>query len=343
MTPKIPRPATVARAKLDRRGFLLAGGAGLVGAGAGFVLPCPAQALDYPTRTVEVIMAFPPGGSSDGSTRIITDSLSQMLNNRFVILHKPGAAGNIGTAFAARATPDGYTLAHGYLGNIGINPGLYGARLPYDPVKDFVAVASVCSLPMFLVVHPSVPVSSVPELVAYAKAKPGELTFASSGNGSSNQLVAEMFKTLAGIDMRHIPFSGSGTSNIALLGGHVNICFDAGHVVQHIKAGKLRGLAVTSGKRLAELPELPTMAEFYPGFEATSWHGLFAPTGTPKPIVELLNARVNEILARPETAQRLGLLFMYPMPMSSEAYGQFIRAEIAKWTAVIKAANVTIE
>ena len=288
-------------------------------------------------------MAFPPGGSSDGSTRIITDSLSQMMNNRFVILHKPGAAGNIGTSFAARATPDGYTLAHGYLGNIGINPGLYGDKLPYDPVKDLVAVASICSLPMFLVVHPSVPVNTVPELVAYAKAKPGELTFASSGNGSSNQLYAELFKTKAGIDMRHIPFSGSGTSNIALLGGHVNLCFDAGHVVQHMKVGKLRCLAITAAKRLPELPDIPTMSEFYPGLDAVSWHGLFAPAGTPKPIVELLNAKVNEILARPETAERLGKLFMYPFPMTSDAYSKFIREEIARWTEVIKISNTKIE
>ena len=322
-----------------RRKFLCSA-ASLTGIAAA---PLSVRADTYPSRVVEVIIPFAPGGSSDLSVRPVTDALSEALNGRFVVMNKPGAAGIVGTMQGVRAAPDGYTLVHGYVGNIGINPGLYGPKLTYDPLKDLAVVASLTSLPLFLVVHPSVPAKTIPELVAYAKAHPGELTFGSSGIGGSNHLVGEKFKEVAGIDLRHIPYTGSGKSSIELLGGQISMSFDAGFMVQHIKSGKLRGLAVTSSERIPELPDLPTMSEYYPGFQATSWHGLFAPAATPVELLDRLNSTINQILGRQRTREIMEQSFIYPSPMSRAAYAQYIAEEIKSWNAVIKTSGTTLE
>lgn len=307
-------------------------------------MPLGARAADqYPSKPVTVIVAYPPGGSTDLSTRIVAEKLTQMLGQSFVVVNKPGAAGNIGTAQAAKSAPDGYTLAHGYVGTISIHPALYGSKLPYNPEKDLVGVAPVASVPTFLVVPPSLGVRSVAELVALAKAKPGQVTYGTAGNGSTQHLFAELFKAAAGIEARHVPFGGSGPANVALLGGHINFMFDAGQVVQQVKAGQLTGLATTAGKRLASIPELPTVAETYPGFEASSWHGIFAPADTPKPIVDLLNARILEILAMPDVQKRLAVAQMSVIPMNPSTFAAFIRDETAKWTKVVKATGLQLD
>lgn len=305
--------------------------------------PVSSNAEQYPSKPVTIIVAYPPGGSTDLSTRIIAENLTQMLGQPFVVINKPGAAGNIGTAQGAKSAPDGYTLLHGYVGTIAIHPALYGSKLPYDPERDLIAIAPIASVPTFLVTPPSLGVRSVAELVALAKAKPGQLTFGTAGSGSTQHLFAELFRASAGIDVRAIPFSGSGPANVALLGGHISFMFDAGQVMQQVKAGQLIGLASTASKRLPSLPDLPTVAETFPGFEAASWHGIFAPSGTPKPIVDLLNSRIVEILSQPDTQRRLAVAQMSVMSMNPSAFANFIREETVKWSKVVKATGIQTE
>ncbi|HSV44933.1 MAG TPA: tripartite tricarboxylate transporter substrate binding protein, partial [Ramlibacter sp.] len=255
---------------------------------AALALPLAAVAQQtYPSRSVTVIVPFPPGGSTDLSTRVIADRLSQTLGQPFVVHNRPGAAGNIGMTQLAKAEPDGYTLGHGYLGTVSIQPVLEGGKLPFTPEHDLTPVAPMASVPLFLVAPPSLGVRSLAELVAMAKAKPGQLTYGTAGNGSAQHVFAEAFRRAAGIDIRPIPFAGSGPANVALLGGHIDLMFDAGQVMQQVRAGQLVGLGMTGAKRLPSAQEIPAIAESYPGFEAVSWHGIFAPAGTPKPVVEL--------------------------------------------------------
>lgn len=293
----------------------------------------------YPSKPVTVIVPFPPGGSTDLSTRVVADRLGQMLGQAFVVHNRPGAAGNIGMAQLAKAEPDGYTLGHGYLGTVSIQPVLEAGKLLFNPEKDLTPVAPVASVPLFLVVPPSLGARSVSELVAMAKAKPGQLTYGTAGIGSAQHVFAEAFRRAAGIEIRPIPFAGSGPANVALLGGHINLMFDAGQVVQQVRAGQLVGLGMTGAKRLPSAPEIPALAETYPGFEALSWHGIFAPAGTPKPIVDLLNARIREILAEPETQKKLAGSQMTVMSMSSPQFTSFIQGETARWTQILKASG----
>lgn len=319
---------------LRRRAATVLAGALLLGAQAAAWAQQP-----YPSRPVTVIVPFPPGGSTDHSTRVIADRLGQMLGQPFVVHNRPGAAGNIGMAQLAKAEPDGYTLSHGYLGTIAIHPILEGPKLAYHPDRDFTPVAGVASVPLFLVVPPSLGVRSVAELVALAKARPGQLTYGTAGNGSAQHVFAEAFRRAAGIDIRPIPFAGSGPANVALLGSHIDMMFDAGQVVQQVRSGQLVGLGMTGARRLPSAPELPALAETYPGFEAVSWHGIFAPAGTPRPVVELLNAKIREILAEPETQRRLAQSQMTPMPMTTARFGEFIQGESRRWSSIIKASG----
>jgi tripartite-type tricarboxylate transporter receptor subunit TctC len=307
---------------------------------AGVLLGGAVFAQAYPSKPVTVIVGYPPGGSTDLSTRVIAEKLTQMLGQPFVVVNRPGAAGNIGTAQAARSAPDGYTLVHGYVGTIAIHPALYGAKLPYQPAKELTPVAPIASVPTFLVVPLSLGVRSVAELIAMAKAKPGQVTYGTAGSGSTQHLFAELFRASAGIDVRPIPFGGSGPANVALLGSHINFMFDAGQVVQQVAAGQLVGLATTAARRLPNLPDLPAVSETFPGFEATSWHGIFAPAGTPGPIIDLLNAKITEALAQPDTQKRLGAAQMSVMTMSPLAFASFIREETAKWASVVKATGI---
>src|ERR1700681_275677 len=256
-----------------------------------------ALAQAYPTRSIRLVVPFPPAGTTDILAREVAQRLSVSLGQSVIIDNRPGAAGNIGSDLVAKSAPDGYTLLMGTVGTHAINPSLY-ARMPYDHVKDFVPIVLVAGVPNVLEVTPSLPVNSVADLIKLAKEKPGQLNFASSGSGTSIHLSGELFKTMAGVDMVHVPYKGSAPALIDLMGGQVQLMFDnLPSSLAQIKAGKLRAIAVTSAQRAPALPNVPTIAESgLPGFEASSWFGLLAPAGTPAAVVARINADVNQWL-----------------------------------------------
>jgi tripartite-type tricarboxylate transporter receptor subunit TctC len=303
-----------------------------------------ALAQNYPSKPIEVIVPFSPGGTSDILGRILAHKLADEFKATTVtVLNKPGAGGNVGTAQYSKAAPDGHTLVMAYVGTISINPSLYGDKLPYDPEKGLVPVAPMASLPMFLVVHPSVPAQNLAEFVKLAKSKPGKLTFSSAGNGGSNHLAGELLATVAGVEMLHVPYNGSAPALNALLGGHVSWMFDSGRVLPHIKENKLRVLAVSTSKRLPKHLDIPAVAETFPGFDAVSWHGVFAPAGTPKPIVERLNALVSEALSSPQVKQQLANVALEPFVASPDEFARFIRAETDKWSGVVRKSGAKVD
>ena len=302
-----------------------------------------ATAQPWPSKPIDLIVPFAPGGTADTVSRLIAPRLAEEFKQPVVVQNKPGAGGNVGTAQYSKAPADGYTLIEGYVGTISINPGLYGAKLPYNPEKDLVAIAPFMTLPMFLVVNPTVPAKTLAEYVALAKSKPGAITFASAGNGGSNHLAGELLKSMAAIDMRHVPYNGSAPGLNAVLGGHVASMFDSGLVLAHVKSGKLNVLAVSTAKRLPAYPDIPAVSETYPGFEAVSWHGLFAPAGTPKPVVDRLNAAIGRAIAEPEIRQRLAAAALEPFILGADDFALFVRAETAKWDAVVKRSGAKVD
>src|SRR5512140_1202101 len=265
-----------------------------------------AQAQSYPSKPIRLVCPFPPGGAVDIASRAVAHELTQILGQPVTVDNRPGAGGNIGAEITAKSAPDGYTLLMTTSGIMGINPALY-SKLPFDPIKDFAPISMLVSLNNVLVLHPSVPAKSVQEVIALAKAQPGKLTYASSGNGTSIHLSGELFKTMTGVDMLHIPYKGSAPAVTDLLGGQVNMMFDnIPSSLPHIKAGKLRALAVTGAKRSQLLPDLPTIAEAgVPGYESYVWFGVVAPAGTPSSIVQRLNAAIAKAAAAPAFHSRL--------------------------------------
>lgn len=302
-----------------------------------------AFAQSYPTRPIRMIVAYPPGGGTDIVGRMIAQKLSENLGQTVVVDNRGGATGNIGTELAARATPDGYTLLMGNVAPNAINVSLF-KKLPYDPVKDFAPVSLAAVTPNILVVQPSLPVKTVKDLIALAKSKPGTLNFPSAGIGSSSHLAGEMLKTMAGIDMVHVPYKGGGPALIALLSGQVQIMFATlPAAMPHVKSGKLRPVAVTTSRRSQALPELPTIAESgVPGYEAATWYGLLAPAGTPKAIVGRLHAEIVKILAT-DTRQLLMAQGFEPAGSSPSEFASYIKTEIVKWAKVIKDAGIRPE
>jgi tripartite-type tricarboxylate transporter receptor subunit TctC len=293
---------------------------------------------------VTIVVPFPPGGTTDILARIVGAQLEQRFHQPFIVENRPGAGGNIGTARVAKAAPDGYTLVMGTVGTHAINMALY-KDTGYDNVKDFAPISRIANVPNVLEVGASQPYRNVKELIAYAKAHPGEITFASSGNGTSIHLAGELFKTMTGVDMRHVPFRGSAPAITALLGGHVDIMFDnLPSSYAQIKAGGLRPLAVTSAARSAALPDVPTLAESgLPGYEATSWFGLLAPAGTPPAIIKLLDDQIVAILADPAVKAQLDEQGAVPHPESPEEFSRFIRAETTKWAKTVKDSGATVD
>jgi tripartite-type tricarboxylate transporter receptor subunit TctC len=265
-----------------------------------------AFAQAYPNHSIRLVVPFPAGGTTDILARDVAKKLTDTLGQSVVVDNRPGAGGNIGADIVAKAPPDGYTLLMGTVGTHAINPSLY-AKMPYDHIKDFVPVVLVAGVPNVLVVNPSVPVNSVADLIKLAKSKPGAINFASSGSGTSIHLSGELFKTMTGVDMTHVPYKGSSPALTDLMGGQVQIMFDnLPSSLALMKSGKLRAVAVTSLKRAPALPDVPTISESgVPGFEASSWFGILAPAGTPAPIVAKLNAEVNKWLQSPEKEQLL--------------------------------------
>jgi tripartite-type tricarboxylate transporter receptor subunit TctC len=324
--------------KLPRRKFLhLAAGAAAVPA-----LSRIARAQAYPARPVHIILGFPPGGSSDVIGRLMAQWLSERLDQPFVFDNRPGAGSNIGTEMVASAAPDGYTLLWTTSPNA-INATLY-EKLNFNFIRDFSPVAGVFRVPNIMEVNLSVPVKTVSEFIALAKANPGEINFASGGIGSTPHLAAELFKFMAGVDMRHVPYRGSPPALVDLLGGQVQAMFDLMPAsIGYIRAGKLRALAVTTSTRSDALPDVPTISEFVPGYEASTWNGVSVPTGTPNEIVDKLNNEINAGLADPTMKSRFASLGAEPMSMTPAEFGKFIADETEKWAKVIRFANIRPE
>jgi tripartite-type tricarboxylate transporter receptor subunit TctC len=302
-----------------------------------------APAQSYPKGPVHVIVPFPAGGGVDAAGRILAQKLSDSFGKTFVIENRGGANGNIGTEVAAKSASDGSTLLFTGAGFV-TNPSLYKS-VPYDPVKDFDPISLMALGPNVLVVHPSLPVRSVAELIALAKAQPGKIGFAGSGSGSTPHLAGELFNVMAGVQMIHIPYRGSGPAMIGLLAGEAPVMFlPAINAGPHVASGRLRALAVTSRERLAAMPELPTVAESgLPGYESSQWYGLLAPAGTRSEVLDLLNARVANIMQSSDMKARMTSDGLVPIGGSREQFAAHIKSEIAKWAKVISASGARVD
>jgi tripartite-type tricarboxylate transporter receptor subunit TctC len=309
-------------------------------AAAATLLAAGGAAAAYPERAVRLVVPFPAGGGADFMARALAQKLSAQLGQPVVLDHRAGAGGTIAAEVVAGAAPDGYTLVFGTVGTHAINVSLY-AKLRYDPVKDFAPVSLTHLAPRVLVVHPSVPAKTVPELIALARAKPGELTFGSAGSGGTNHLSGELFKSMAGIDLVHVPYKGSAPASVDLLGGRITLVFDS--IVawgDHIKTGKVRALGVTSLRRSAALPDVPTIAESgLAGFDVANWLGVLAPAGTPKDAIARLNAEIRIAMADAEMQRQLVAVGIDPTYSTPEAFAELIRADIPKWAKVVRASG----
>ena len=311
----------------------------LAGSGAGSAL-----AQNYPTRVVRIVVPQAPGAQSELFARMLGQKLGESLGQSVINDPRPGAGGAIGAEVAARAAPDGYTLLFGTNSTHGSNPALY-ARLPYDPVRDFAPIALTVGMPYVLSVHPSLPVTSLKQLIAFAKSKPGQLYYASAGNGSTHHLSGELFKSMARINIVHVPYKGGPPATAATVGGEVSMLFNTvGSVQPSVKSGRLRALAVTTTSRSGALPDVPTMAEAgLPGFELQSWFGLLAPAATPKPIISRLNAETIKALNTPEMKSAIEAMGANIMSGSPEQFADHIKSEIGRIGEIVKAAGIKTE
>ena len=318
--------------------------AGGIFAAAALAAAAPGFAAAYPDRPVRIIVPFPPGGGNDLLARAMAQRLSETMGQQFIVDNRGGAGGLIGNQIAATSAPDGYTLLLGSMGGLAHNPALR-ADLPYNPLRDFTAVTLLVTSPFLLVTHPAVPAKSVKELVELARAKPGALNYGSSGAGSSLHLTSEYFKYVAKVSIVHVAYKGTGPALADLLGGQVQIVFSTiAPALPHVKAGKLRGLGVSTLKRVKGAPDIPTIAEAgVPGFEVDNWQGIVAPAKTPPAIIERLNRELASILKSPATAEVLAAQGLDPAPGTPAEFEKLIRSEIAKWTKLVKAAGIKIE
>jgi tripartite-type tricarboxylate transporter receptor subunit TctC len=318
--------------------------AALLIAGAALSARCAlAQAPPYPSRPVRIIVPFAAGGPADIYARFLGQRLQDALGQAFVVDDRPGAGSLVGTEMAAKSPADGYTLL--MMSNTHtVNESLIAAR-PYQLMRDFAPIAPINYSDLVLVVHPSVPANSLAQLIALAKVRPGTLNYASSGPGTPYHMAGELFKVMAGLDIVHVPYKGSSGARSDILGGQVQIMFDAiPTMAPHVRAGKLRALATTGRQRSAVLPEVPTLAEAgVPGYEAVLWLGLMAPGGTPKPVLERLNAEIRRILATPEVKEAWREQGAVPMSMSTDAFAQYLRDDIVKWARVVKLSGATVD
>jgi tripartite-type tricarboxylate transporter receptor subunit TctC len=297
-----------------------------------------------PSRPVRIIVPFTPGGSTDILARAIGQKLSEIWGQPVVVENKPGAGGNVGVEFVAKSAPDGYVIVMGHIGTFAANPSLY-KPLPYDPVKDFAPITLVANVPNVLVVGPAVQSRTLGELIAYAKANPGKLDYGSGGNGSAAHLATEYFKLQTGVSMQHVPYKGTAPAIADLLGGQIGLIITgAPPLMPHLRSGKLRALAVASPKRLAILPDVPTVAESgYPGFSAVQWYGLFAPAGTPKDVVARINRDTIRALRDPGVAERLASEGAEPVGDTPEQFGAFVKSEIELWGKVIRESGAKVD
>jgi tripartite-type tricarboxylate transporter receptor subunit TctC len=302
-----------------------------------------AHAQTYPDKPIRWIVPWPPGGGADVLSRMLSGRLAELMGQPVIIDNRGGAAGNIGAEIAARSIPDGYTIAFAYSGTHSINQHIY-SKMPFRD-SDFAPVIWLSMVPQVLVVNPAVPVKTVKELITLARARPGELTFGSSGNGAINHLTGELFNMRAGTKILHVPYKGGGPASIALISGEISMIFgEPATIVQQVRSGKLRAIAVTSAARAKALPELPTLAESgIADYEVTSWNGVLAPAATPREIVNRLNAEFNRMIAAPSMQARMLEFGFEPTGGTPERFGSLIRDELAKWAPVVKAAGIKID
>jgi tripartite-type tricarboxylate transporter receptor subunit TctC len=319
----------------------------LVAAGALFALSTSvlAQAAStYPSKTIRIVVPFAPGGTSDVLARAIGQKLTEIWKQPVVVDNKPGAGGNIGAELVAKADPDGYTLLLLDVGTLTISPAIY-PKLGYDPIKDLAPITMVAVSPHALVVHPSVPANSVKELIAWAKANPGKINFASAGNGTAVHLAGEQFKLMTGIEMVHVPYKGGAQALTGLVGGEVNMTLNGLlATLPHIKSGKIKALAIAGKTRSPALPDLPTVSEAgVPGFQSGSWQGLLTTAATPKDVVAKLNTAVVQVLNSPELKERMAAQGADVVGDSPEQFGAFLRDEKVRWAKIVKDAGVKVE
>jgi tripartite-type tricarboxylate transporter receptor subunit TctC len=321
--------------KLPRRNFLhLAAGAAALPAVSRI-----ARAQTYPSRPVRWIVGFAPGGGNDIVARLMGQWLSERLGQPFVIENRPGGGSNIATEVVVNAPPDGYTVLLAGIPNA-FNASLFG-KLNFNFIRDIAPVAGIIRMPLVMAVNPSVPANTVPEFIAYAKANPGKINMASAGTGGGTHLAGELFKTMAGVNLIHVPYRSNGPALVALLGGQAEVLFPSlSSSIEYIRTGKLRGLAVTTAMRSEAMPELPTVGEYVPGYEISAWYGMGAPKGTPTEVIDKLNREINEILADPKAQARLADLGGTVLAGSPADFGKLITEETDKWAEVIKFAGI---
>jgi tripartite-type tricarboxylate transporter receptor subunit TctC len=336
--PSILQPEEVLMSSITRRllGALAVGGAALACA--------PAVAQDFPSKPIRIVVPWPAGGLVDAAARAVGEKLGTSLGQPVIVENRPGAGGNIGADLVAKAAPDGYTLVV-TTSALDMNAALQ-SHLPFDVVKDFDPIAVVATAPSILVVYPGLPVKSVKDLIAYAKSRPGKLTYASAGNGTPAHFAAELFKTMTGIDAIHVPYKGAPPAILDQIAGRVDFHFaNAAVALPQIKAGKLRALAITSSQRSPSMPDIPTMVEAgVPGFEASQWIGVLAPHGTPQPIVDRIAKAVHQAIASPDVKVTLGKQGMDVVdPDTPAAFAAFVKADIAKWQDVVSKAHIHVD
>ncbi len=301
-------------------------------------------AQSYPNKPIRYIVPFPPGGTTDILGRIVAQKLQEAWAQAVVVENRPGAGGAVGAEMAAKSPADGYTIMGGTISTHAINASVY-AKLPYDPVKDFAAVTQLAQQPNMIVVHPSVPANNIAELIQLLKANPEKYTYSTAGNGTSTHLAGELFKSMSGTKMQHVPYKGSAPAIADAVGGQVSMSFDnISSAYPPVKSGRLRALAVTTAKRSAIAPEVPTVAESgLPGYELGSWHGVFAPAGTPHDVLQKLNAAIVKGINAPDVKERLAALGVEPIGSSVEHFAAFVRAEVPKWAKVVKESGAKVE
>jgi tripartite-type tricarboxylate transporter receptor subunit TctC len=301
-----------------------------------------AIAQNYPARPIRIIVPFAPGGATDAVARMLAPRLSENLGQSVVVDNRGGGASTIGMDLVAKSAPDGYTLGVANL-SFAVNPSLL-SKLPYNTERDFALVGLVAKVPLVLSVHPSVPVKSIKELIAFAKARPGAMNYSSSGNGSATQMATELFRYMAGINIVHVPYTGGGPALVSVLSGQVSIYFGGiPALLPHFQSGKLRGLGVTSTTRDPAIPDIPSIAEALPGYEAGEWNGIVAPAGTPAAIVSRLNQEIVKTLTAPDVSNRFAAVGAHPVGSTPEEFAAYVKKESATWSKVVKAANIRLD
>ncbi len=302
------------------------------------------SAQTYPSRPVRWIVPFAPAGPTDLMSRAVAEKVSQRLGQQFVVDNRPGAGGNIGAEVVAKSAPDGYTLMIGHVGTHAINVTLY-PKLAFDPVRDFTPITLIATLPLALILHPSVPAKNVKELIAHAKAHPGQLNFASAGNGGPTHLTGELLKTSAAIDIVHVPYKGNAAALIDLVAGRVQMMFSNMLTsMPHVRAGKLRAIAISSPKRSPQAPDLPTIADSgVPGFSAVPWYGVLGPAGLPRPIVAKLNSEISQAIALPDMHERFVAQGIDLQSSTPEQFAALIKSEVVKWRKVVRDAGAKVD